>query len=161
MGGVGPGETYVNQYFGVVGELSSSIETAKGLVNSTFQDVWSENDLPASEVKLVFSDQSFSLSASNKTCATATTSCTGFSTPHNETSPMFLVICGNESYVGPDQYHFAPAQIVNNETVAIRPYICNESLPALRPSWRLLGYFAPEDCPFDQSLELNLTLCSL
>lgn len=160
MGRIEPGQTYINQYFAVTGKLRDSTNIAKHLINTTYQDIMAPNELQSTDLSIVFSDKEFAvLVGSNRTCDAAPNSCVGFSTPRNGSSAFFLVTCGNGTYIGPDQYHFAEREDNDKDaSIKIRPYVCDGFSDNVRPTWRLLGYFDQDACTLD-SLEFNSTLC--
>ena len=87
------------------------------------------------------------------TCASASAArtCSGFSTPQSGNVPFFYVSCGTgNSYFGPNPYHFTPAfgntfpghGDVNN---LVRSYLCDGQANAVRPTWKLMGFFNSDD----------------
>jgi len=66
--------------------------------------------------------------------------CVGQTTPQPGTEPLFAIQCGNMSYVGIDPYHFAPPG------TGRFAYLCDGMDASVRPSWKLLGYFARDAC---------------
>ena len=62
--------------------------------------------------------------------------------------PFFYVTCGATTYVGPDPYALSPYDNFpnhGNTTNIVRSYVC-KGQQSTRPTWKLLGFFNPDEC---------------
>ena len=85
------------------------------------------------------------------TCdSTATNTCSGKSTPTSGYLAFFYVTCGAQTYFGPNPYHFTPSfgstfPGHGNITNPVRSYVCDNQSTTIRPTWKLMGFFDPDD----------------
>jgi len=92
----------------------------------------------------------------NEPCGSAAVSrCTGSTVPGAGRRPLYNVKCGDASYIGSDQYHFADLS-----DGFYRPYRCNGNTLDPRATWTLLGYFIEGACDYLQNAEYQTTFCA-
>ena len=99
-------------------------------------------------------------------CSKGTSRCIGSSVPGNNLEPYFTITCGASTYLGPDKYHFSPAQSTTgtyDQWTPIRSYICDGMASTVRPTWKLMGYFPPLNagCQALQNSTYSETFCTV
>lgn len=158
-----PGNTYYYRQYVITDRLEDIDAQAKEFVSETHQEMYSQGIVAGRTIRLVSSDGTeFGASVqlpSVEECP-GTTYCEGSTTPQVSTFPLFAVQCGTQSYVGFDQYHFAPNRTQGYDKDILRPYICDESNTALRAQWWLLGYYEEGACDALVNAEYNVDYCS-
>ncbi|EKX45397.1 hypothetical protein GUITHDRAFT_138972 [Guillardia theta CCMP2712] len=152
-----PGQTYAfRQYF-----ISDAFEGMQGKasrwVNQTSQRFYSAGTRAGRDIFLCSCDnRTFGATLQECDNEKSVKVCAGSSTPGTGRKPLFAIQCGDISYVGSDPYSLAPW--AENSSGYWKPYIC-ASRPGLRPTWRLLGYFAEGACAVLSSARFGSEKC--
>lgn len=89
-----------------------------------------------------------------ETCGTNV--CTGSTTPQYGLKPLFYITCGVDTIVSENPYAFAARDV---STQVIRSYRCDGQSANARPTWKLLGFFAPQSCDALINVKYNKNLC--
>ena len=177
-----PGESYINRQFLFSSALSSVKATAEGLINEVAIDEYNEMEYSPRRVDL-YQDvlgTSFAAVAAPEAGWDNTTSCgsssalqvcSGYTTPVNGYLPWFFIRCGDQTHFGTDPYHFTPGSgsvftfpgHSPGPEDPVRSYVCDgqsSSGPsAVRPSWKLLGFFDYDSCSSLATAMYNDTVC--
>lgn len=99
------------------------------------------------------------------TCGRGTSRCIGSSVPGSGLEPYFTVTCDTTTYLGPNKYHFSPAQSRTggyDQWTPLRSYICDGMASTIRPTWKLMGYFPlTADCQALQSATYDESFCGV
>ena len=112
---LGAGSTYSNRGFMFQSALSNVKATADALVQKTAIDKIELNDWTPRSVDLYAKGMSFTVKAASAAggastgcAASATLACPGKTTPQSGSRAFFYVMCGSNTYLGPDPYCFTP-----------------------------------------------------
>merc|ERR1712157_495543 len=161
MGGgsnLGAGDTYINRSFVFASELGAVDAVGKDLTDKVYVDQMVENEYNPRRIDIYQLNDSFSVEVAatsegqSTTCSSslATLVCSGTSAPSPGKVPFFYVTCGLQTYLGSDPYHFTPdfgAAFPNHgsPSTPVRSYVCDGPDASIRPSWKLIGFFDPND----------------
>jgi len=155
---LGAGDTYINRSFVFASELGVVKEIGDDLIDKVYVDKVAENEYDPRRIGIYRLGDSFSVETAAKaegqftTCSSssATLVCSGTSTPSPGNIPFFYITCGLQTHFGSDPYHFTPdfgATFPNHATISkyVRSYVCDGQDETMRPSWKLIGFFGPNE----------------
>merc|ERR1719356_1404311 len=155
---LGAGDTYINRSFVFASELGAVEAVGKALTDKVYVDQMVENEYNPRRIDIYQLNDSFSVEVAatsegqSTTCSSslATLVCSGTSAPSPGKVPFFYVTCGLQTYLGSDPYHFTPdfgAAFPNHgsPSTPVRSYVCDGQDASIRPSWKLIGFFDPND----------------
>ena len=98
-------------------------------------------------------------------CDKGTSRCIGSSVPGTDLEPYYTVTCDTSTYLGPNPYHFSPAQSTTgtyDQWTPIRSYVCDGMASTVRPTWKLMGYFPINaGCQALQGATYSETFCTV
>jgi len=157
---INPGDTYMSQQYFATGELSDMESVGAGWKGETYEDHFASGEMTGTDIHLYSNDAS-SFGAyidGGDACLQGVSRCSGKSVPGAGLSPLFAMACGSSQYVGSDRYHFAPSRSSNTDP--IRSYVCDGEDDDVRPSWKLLGFFAEGSCSFLDGASYDSLFCS-
>jgi hypothetical protein len=167
---VEPGDTYIRRHYYITDQYQGMDGRAAELVSEVYQAQFEQGSYTANNrthahtrtVSLYAgADASMFGSTINTTeCANSSAAlrCSGFTTPHTDTRPLFHIQCAQEAYVGADPYHFSPPRA--NTSMPIQAYVCRGENATLRPSVMLLGWFANGACAFVEKAVYHEHYCA-
>lgn len=143
---IDPGETYVYRQYFITGKYLSVASKAAQWKDEAYDELLHSGEMVGRDIEL-YSDSadSFAVTVAPEPCHQGELRCSGKSVPGVGLIPHFFITCGSNSYFGPNQYHFAPDLGPNGE---IRAYACNGEDVTVRPTLKLIGYFAVDACAY-------------
>lgn len=133
---------FYRQYF-VIDRFSDISSTAAFWANEVITDNYNINNesAPLSRtVDILTEIDGTSIRAVVGKSGTTGSVCTGTTTPNANSKALFHVKCGEKTYIGADQYHFA--RFMDGKFM---PYTCKNDKTA-RGVWNLLGFFPENAC---------------
>lgn len=139
------GQTYFNRKFMISGKYTDAPSQADPFIGETREERDNiDHYANAGEViKLHFNAVSFGATVGDgsEVCTdisgvTLSNFCVGSSAPKEFSSPLFYITCDTLSVVTFDPYRFDPSASSSLYT----PWLCSAD-PAIRPTWKMLGYF--------------------
>ena len=158
--GIGPGHTHSARTYFATGEYEGMAGRADAVVDDVVKVTLAPGARAGRALALfAAAGERFGTGfAQGTACGAASAMCAGSTVPDAGLEPLFAIQCGAASYLGADLYHFATngtgrammgssmEDVKMTEFATWEPYRC-EGLPSsTRPTWRLLGYFAPGAC---------------
>jgi len=156
---VDPGDTYVWQQYLVTGRLAEMPSIAQEWKPEVYEDIYSLGEMSGTDIHLISTDDATfgALVSEEGASCSGEVRCTGKSVPQFDSTALFAISCGNNNYVGSDQYHFSPSIASDN---IIRSYACEGEAIDVRPVWKLLGFFEEGSCDFLQNAVYDSNFCS-
>ena len=175
---------YINRQFLFSSALSSVKATAEGLLNEVAIEENNESEYSPRRVDLyqdvlgtsfaaVAALEAAPSSEANTTSCGSSSAlqvCSGFTTPVYGYVPWFFIRCGDQTHFGTDPYYYTPGSgtvfVFPGHSIPenpVRAYVCDgqaSSGPsAVRPIWKLLGFFDYDSCSSLATATYNDTVC--
>jgi hypothetical protein len=148
-----PGELWFKRQYYITDSLTELGSKSRQWNRNVYKDMMDEQQvfrkLPQRIVYLFASSDKTTVGVSLQgaaSCSNADLICTGSTTPkkENDGNILYSVACGDDAYIGPEMYFFAPKR--DSKKDPVRLHRCRNQDKGVFPIFHFIGFFEKGSC---------------